>query len=178
MSKLSVQFHAMPQEMMNLVGDLFADTAVTVIEVVGPPLRFNIWDRDRVVDLIGKERAIVFTLAPPKLNAKSIYEFLKLNPDALVLHMGQVTPAGLSESWLSAMTDNESAMRRWSKTARRLRAATLTGAIAVNPRNEAWVPMRSHRFTLEAQRAFARGLAMLPAAGDSIVKLPLPPGKQ
>ncbi len=171
MSKLSIQFHALPHEVFDLMGDAFKDNLITVTEVLDAPVRFRPWEADETSNRDNERRAFIFTLEPPKLNANSIDEFHEMNPGALFLEIGSITQNRLSESWLWAMTDNSHAMKRWRKIARELRNATLTGAIAVNPKNGATAPMKGHRFTAEARRSSIQGLEILPAAGNSLIKL-------
>lgn len=174
MSKLSIQFHAMPNEASDLVRDALRDESIFVVEAVGSPLQFRLWDRRRDLNCEGRMEALAFTLKRPALNVESMDDFRHRNPDVLVLEIGQLTPVGLAESWLSAMTENRAAMTRWRKLARSLQSCTMTGAIAVNPISRATAPMKGHRFTAAAQMAFSKGIAMLPAAGNSLVELPLP----
>ena len=147
---LSIQFHALPDEFEALSDGLRNDTSVHMF--VG-------------------HRYIGFSLDGPTPEL-SAYDFRISNPDALVWEMGEISDSGLAESWVSAKTDNEAAMKRWRRAATALRKATSSGAIAKHPLSGAQAPMRWHRFTAGAQRAFADGLAMRPAAGKSIILLP------
>ena len=150
MQKLSVQFHALPQEVEELSRGLSDDPGVQTTRA---------------------PTFIAFTLSDAN-PAENPSKFIELNPDALVWETGHISEQGLSESWLWAMTGDERALRRWKQAAAALRSRTLTGAVAVHPGSGARAPMRTHRFSKGAQRAFADGLAMLPAAGNSRVLLP------
>jgi len=175
MTDISIQFHALPSEINDLASDLICDPNLFMTEVIKSPTQFVLWPpQDRELKESDNRRALIFTLDKPTLSASSLYQIRMLNPDALVLEIGELSPRGLSESWLSARTDNKIAVQRWQRAAKALKAATLTGAEAVNPNNGASAPMRGHRFTKAAQKSFAEGLAMLPAAGNSIVRLPQP----
>jgi hypothetical protein len=170
MSKLSLQFHALPEEMGTLVSDLLQDNSVfmTVVEGSRMPLQFRL-NEERLYP--PDCRALIFTLSPPVLSAKSIHDFRGLNPDALVLEFGQLVPAGLTESWLSAITENKDVVKRWKQTVKLVQAATLGGAVAVNPKSGAAAPMKGHRFTRGAQGQYLKGVAMLPSAGNSLIQL-------
>lgn len=170
MSKLSLQLHALPEEVDALLYDLLNDNSVfvTVVEGSRIPLQFRLDDGRRCPPGC---RALIFTLSPPMLPARSIHDFLGLNPGALVFEVGQLTPAGLAESWLSAMTENTDIMKRWKHSAKLMQAATLGGAVAVNPKTGATAPMKGHRFTAGAQAQYLKGVAMLPSAGNSLVQL-------
>jgi hypothetical protein len=172
MNKLSVQLHSMPDEVGGLLADLLGDPLVSVTIAKGAPLQFAQCDKQLQVAIPTGCKAVLFTLAEPTLGMSSLNEFRKLNPDALVFEIGQLKGKELEESWMSAMTDNQIAMRRWKQAAKQLRSATLTGAVAVNPGNGACAPMKGHRHTRAAQESFAKGIAMLPAAGNSVIRLP------
>lgn len=172
MSKLSLQFHAMPDEISTLSADLINDASVFTTKISGTPLGFTQLGKGEFVRVDPTTRALAFTLSAPNLSAQSFNAFRSANPDALILSIGQIGDRGLAESWLSAMSENEAAMKRWRKTASRLRSETLTGAMAVNPRNGATALMKDHRFTVGVKKANLNGLLLLPAAGNSVVRLP------
>lgn len=173
MSKLSLQFHALPGETLVLVRGLFEDPAVRVVEMSGLPPRFKeLQGRGHGLENDDQLRALIFTMSEPVLEAKSLHDFLRLNPSALTLEIGRLSSSGLSESWLAAMTDDKVAMTRWRKIARTIKDAMMSGAVAESPKTGATVPMKEHRFTAGAQAAYADGVAILPFAGNSIIRLP------
>ncbi|KQS95103.1 hypothetical protein ASG68_28780 [Rhizobium sp. Leaf453] len=165
-----MQLHVLPDEVGALVSDLLDDSSVfvTVVEGARIPLQFYV-NEERLCP--PQCSVLIFTLSPPVLSARSIYKFLGFNPDASVLQIGQLTSAGLSESWLSAMTGNKDAMKRWKQTAKLVRRATQKGAVAVNPKTGATAPMKGHRFSTGARALYLKGTAMLPWAGTNIIEL-------
>jgi hypothetical protein len=169
MSKLSLQLHALPEEVDVLLSDVLNDHSVFVTLAEGSPLQFRLSEEGRCSP---ECKALTFTLSSPVLPARSVYDFVRLNPDALVFQVGQLTSAGLTESWLAARTENEDALKRWKRVARKVRSATLGGATAVNPATGATAPMTGHRFTIGAQTLYLSGVAMLPVGGNSVVQLP------
>lgn len=173
MSKLSLQLHVLPSEVNSLLGELLSDQSVFVTLAEGAPLQFRIPDERRCEP--DRCKALCFTLTPPSLSARTLSDFRSLNPDVLVFEIGQLKPECLAESWLWAMTDNGEAMKRWRRAAKSVQSATLGGAIAVNPKSGATAPMKGHRFTAAAQALFEDGVAMLPAAGNSLVRLGIAP---
>jgi hypothetical protein len=172
MSKLSLQFHAMPDEIPELVAALINDRAIFTTKIAGAPLAPTHFGKDEAVQVDRSTRALAFTLRKPVLTARSIDEFRLANPDALVLSIGQIRDDGLAESWLSAMSDDETAMKRWRQASRIIHGITFSGATAVSPKSGATVPMKSHRFTAGAQKAYMKGLPLLPSGGNTIVRLP------
>jgi hypothetical protein len=169
MSMLSLQLHALPDELDVLLSDVLNDQSVFVTLAEGSPLQFSLSEERRCPP---ECKALAFTLSSPVLPARSVYDFVRLNPDALVFQVGQLTSAGLTESWLAARTENEDALKRWKRAAKKVRSATLGGAMAVNPVTGATAPMVGHRFTVGAQTLYLKGVAMLPAAGSNTVQLP------
>jgi hypothetical protein len=169
MSKLSLQLHILPSEVNSLLEELLSDQSVFVTLVEGTPLQFRIAHERRCEP--ERCKALCFTLTPPSLSARSLNDFRSLNPDVLVFEIGQLKAECLAESWLWAMTDNGEVMKRWKRAAKSIQFATLGGAVAVNPRSRATAPMKGHRFTSGAQALFVSGVAMLPAAGNSLVHL-------
>jgi hypothetical protein len=170
MSKISIQLHALPSEVASLLHGLLSDTAVCVTVAEGSPIRFRAVE-NRENDALSGCKAVMFTLSQPELGAASLNEFKRLNPDVLVFEIGHQSSAGLSESWLWAMTENWEAMKRWKLAAKQLQSHTLTGAVAVNPLTGATAPMKGHRFTQGAQASYAHGTPMRPSAGNSVVQL-------
>lgn len=170
MSKLSLQLHVLPEDVEELFIDLLQDTSIHLALAEGLPLKFRQPEGRTIVP--ADCRALAFSISPVALNVHTMNDFRRLNPDALLFEIGQLKPEGLAESWLSAMTTNSDAMNRWKRTAKSIQMRTLTGAIALNPKTGATVPIKGHRFSASAQDLFCKGLAMLPAAGNSIVQLP------
>jgi hypothetical protein len=167
---ISVQFHAMPFEILGLFADLFFDDEIFCVEAVGSPSKFLRLNKGLVPKFDENRKAMAFALGEPDVIVGSMFEFLERNPDALVLEIGQVSALGLKESWLSANTKNPTALSRWRKVAKNLHVSTLDGAIAINPKNGAECHLKWHRFTEEARLAFHNGVAMLPAAGNAIIQ--------
>jgi hypothetical protein len=176
MSKLSIQLHAMPDEVPVLLANLLSDPLVFVVIAKSTPLQLTQHNNKFPFAIDSDCKAVLFTLLEPTLGMHSLNDFRKLNPDALVFEIGQLKRDELRESWFSAMTDSEAAMTRWKRAAKELQTVTLTGAVAVNPRNGASAPMKGHRHTRAAQESFAKGIVMLPAAGNSVIQLPTADG--
>jgi hypothetical protein len=167
---VSVQFHALPSELLSLL-DSFAD------EVEGlhfaalrfPPFRVSPIDRSGLADAfrdpsVGRLR---LSLSEPAPATAPMIERPESNPNHLLIDIGRQTDEGLAESWLTATTDNPTALAVWRKLARRLKAMTKAGAIAVNPKTGEQSTLRNHRYSAGAEEAQRAGVAMLPAGGTS-----------
>lgn len=173
MASLSIQFWAMPSEMASLLADLFRDEGIFVSEQTSQR-GFQQADRSAIEIPPEGGKAFAFTLTPPLLGAASSYEFAERNAGALHLDVGKLTSAGLKESWLSAKTDDEAAIKRWRRAASKLRIGTRAGFVATNPTSGASATYRTGRHTALAREAYAKGLPMLPVAGNAVVSLPMP----
>lgn len=170
MNKLSMQLHALPEEVDVLLSDLLNDDSVFITSAKGlrGSLFFSLNEKRRYLTDVN---ALIFTLSRPHLSARSMHDFLGLNPGALIYEVGKLTSVGLNESWLSAMTENKDAMKRWKRAVKLIQAATVGGGVAVNPNTGATAPMKGHRFTVGAHEKYLKGVEMLPSAGNSLIKI-------
>jgi hypothetical protein len=178
MKSVSLQFHALPEELPGLFLDLFLNEAVYVTaafehSLSKRELEFRKWAETPAEILGNGLQAICFSLDPLNLLAPNLYQFRLLNPNALTLVIGELSESGLAESWVSAMTDDEVAIQLWRKAIKKLKAKMLSGAIAIDPVTGATAPMKWHKFTQLAQHRFDKGLKLLPVAGNAIIKLPI-----
>lgn len=181
MKGVSIQFHALPEEMPILFSSLFEDefvfkaaayrSAALSKGVIFQSLKHG-WHLSSENVLEKGLVAVSFSVAQPNLNANSLYQFKLKNPDALILVTGSLSEAGLEESWVSASTDNEPAILLWRRTVKHLKAAMLSGAIAIDPQTKVVAPMKWHKFTPLARIRFEEGLKMLPVAGNAVIQLP------
>ncbi len=147
------------------------DPTLWVIEYRNNQPAFKLLDRT-VIPVQASGRALIFSAKEPDLDAETMHQFSDRNPDALVLEMGQLSKAGLGESWLWSSTRDKETVLRWRAAAKQVKAYLLSGAVAVNPTTGESAPMKWHRFTQKAQEAYVEGVVLLPAAGSSVIKLP------
>jgi hypothetical protein len=169
MADLSIQFHALPDEIVPLVCSFVDEVHVSVSAIKYQPFvvtPINTADLSIVLRDV-EVRRVAFTLVSPALPARGMNEFLDRNPDAMLLDVGKVLDAGLQESWLTARTRDASTLGIWRKLSKRVLAATATGAIAVNPKTGATAPAKGHRFSTGAKAMDRAGVPMLPAAGTA-----------
>ena len=106
-----------------------------------------------------------FTGESPTLPAIHELDFANKNPNSLRLDLGTFGDCGLKESWLSARTDDRTALRTWKKIAKRLKGLTEQGATAINRKTGGVGPAKWHRFTEGAQRLESTGTPMLTMTG-------------
>ena len=152
---ISTQFHALPEEMPELVSGLISDPAISIAGITGLGARPFDWHTGQRVPPV-----LVFTLAGPAVDAIWRADFENSNLDALVLEIGELTESGLSESWLWAASGDADVMRRWRRAAQALKKQTSTGSVAVNTKTSARGPYLYHRLSRGAQIAHQRGVVL------------------
>ncbi|QDH35948.1 hypothetical protein [Porphyrobacter sp. YT40] len=171
---LAIQFHAMPEEHAGLMAAALADCDLWVSTFAGDLPNFKLMGRADKPEIPAGCLAVVFTASEPDLDPPSIYQFASRNPDALVLEIGELTEAGLAESFLWTKSRDPDLVRRWRAAVRPLKSALLSGAIAFNSRTGLTGPMKWHRYTRAAREAYAAGIVLRPVAGRCVIQIPPP----
>jgi hypothetical protein len=167
MSKLSFQFHVMPDEVGFVVDTVLLISGGTVAVFKGREGKPIALEPNVKSEMVSNLKAIAFTRDRSDLNVQSFDEFRQKNPDALIFEIGEMTQKGLKESWLYAMSENAETMRTWRKVTRKLSASMISNVVAINPVTGASAPVKGHRFSAGAKEAFMQGVRMLPVAGNS-----------
>jgi hypothetical protein len=174
MADISIQFHALPEELRDFVKQCVADFGLRVVAIHYRPFEAVEVEGDRLNEPFldsSTHRRLHFTLGTPTLPAANELDFGDKNPDALRLDIGERSKNELRESWLSARTENAAALAVWKKIAKRLKAMTEKGALAVNSKTGDTGPARGHRYTLGAKALQTSGVPMLDLGGVIIFKL-------
>ncbi|MGZ0077878.1 hypothetical protein [Methylomonas sp. YC3] len=171
MGSLSIQFHALPEEVNDMVMAIRSVEGLNITSMGGTPFRADAWDGRSLAFENAGEISLGFTHYPVDLNCVSRYDFVIQNPNALVLDIGQLTKDGLKRSWLSCKTDDEVSLSKWKEFATIIKKKTKCGAVAINPQSGETSLMNSHRYTDGALRLFQSGVDMLPVGG--IVRIQL-----
>jgi hypothetical protein len=171
MTAISKQFHALPSEFPDLLEGLLTDQSIFIVAVekVGGSKQFKLLNPDHKYNSSAVE-ALIFTLKSPVLGAKNVYDFVGMNPDALIVEIGKYADGKLHESGFSTKTSNESALKRWRKAARQLCKLSKGGGRAVNPETGASAPALWMRHTPGAEEAFHQGV-VLQAIGACVISL-------
>jgi hypothetical protein len=178
MADISIQFHALPEEILPVVNAFVDEIRPYVIGMRFHPFEAWLVERPQIMDVMRDEtvRRIAFLPGNPVLPVGKMTELIDRNPDVLMLEIGRRGDEGLKESWLTARTGNEAALEAWRKLAKKIRSITKTGAIAVNPSTGVTAKLKDHRFSEGAKRLEAQGVPILPAAGTSRLRFPENPG--
>ena len=169
MADISIQFHALPGELLPFVRQNMAEFRLHLVALQYRPFILNEIDPNRLDAYISEHSSIErfqFTIESPVLSVAHELEFSARNPDSLRLDVGRRTENGLNESWLCARTENPVALATWKTVAKRLKRITVKGAIAINPKTGASSPARGHRFTQGARVLASSGVAMLTVTGN------------
>lgn len=171
MADISIQFHALPEELRDFVRQAVSDYGLHVVAIRFPPYEAIELDPDQLDEAFADSSPydqLTFTVHKPRLPAKGNMELWDKNPDALNLQFGRGTENGLVESHLLARTENAAALAVWKKIAKRLKGMTEKGALAVQPKTGATGSARDHRYTAGAKALEASGVAMLTITGINL----------
>jgi hypothetical protein len=165
MGSISIQFHALRDEINVMVREMSAREGVHLTFMGGSP--FHVWtwrgDDQEIVD--PNVSHVAFTLYPVTNGYSSRYDFLMSNSNALILDIGALTSDGLQESWLSCKTDDDESLKKWKSLASIIKKKTLTGAVAFNPISRESSVVKNHRYTIGAQELSKSKVDILPVAG-------------
>jgi hypothetical protein len=166
---ISIQFHALPDELMDLVRSFVREVNCHVTALKFQPFEATLADASRLSEIFHDVavRRVALTLARPVLSVGGLNEFLDRNSSALLLDIGRRSNEGLRESWLTAKAQDTGLHDKWKEFAERLRSMTKLGTIATNPQTGASVRLKGHRFSSGAKELENEGVPMLPAAGTS-----------
>ena len=170
MAKLSLQFHADPGEVFTWVAvwahemDLFL-----AVEAFAPEYRVEPVDKAQVGErwaAFGVVSRVSLSIVPIDTGATSALDFLRRNPDILVVSIGANTDGVLRESTIAAMTDDTPSLVTWKAIRSKAKALMRTGAVGVlNPASGVRQSVKSHYYSYGAQELARRGVRMLAAAG-------------
>ena|SRR5215469_15463485 len=170
MAGISIQFHAIPAEILPVVRSFVEQVKAHIVSVRFPPFSAVEVEPKQLEELFDDASVnFMLTLQPPVLPASNILEFIDHNPGALTLDVGRRSAKGLEESWLSVRTQDMDAVAVWRKLAKLLRSMTKAGATAVNPTTGATGVIRDHRFSPGAEALERQGVPML-VPGKSLLK--------
>ncbi len=168
MADISIQFHATSAELRAFVRQIVADFDLHIVA-----LRFRPFDASELSGGLldgcfsddSPYKRLHFTLGKPMLPVAHELDFGDKNPDSLRLDIGTLDDDGITESWLSARTENPASIAKWKIISKRLKAITERGATAINPKTGGMGPAKNHRFTDGAKWLEATGTPMLTITG-------------
>lgn len=178
MADISIQFHALPKELRDFVRQFVQEFHPHVVALRFRPFAAREVSGADLDDCFSEEspcHRLHFTTGEPVLPVEHELDFGDKNPSSLRLDIGAPRKDGLEQSWLSARTDDPTALAVWKKVAKRLKGMTVGGATAINPDTGASGPAKWHRFTEGARRLDANGTNLVSLTGI-IMKPPVDAG--
>lgn len=169
MPKFSIQFHAVLDDLVDLVRVGLRMEGVSAL-AVRIPFEVEPLTHENVVTTLALEsvRSVVFLQAPAALGAATLNQLLDQNPNNLTLDIGRLHARGLEESCLSTMDSTPS----WKRVADELKRRTRAGAWGTHETTGATAQYRNHRFTPAAVAMANQGIALRPFAQSPVVLRP------
>lgn len=167
MPKISVQFHALPEEIIDYVKVWSKEFGLFIVIIeLNPSFTVNlITDEEYKNNELCNARRICLYLKNPDLNQRSYSEFLNKNPDCLSVAIGKYSENKLEESIIGTQTQNTESLKIWKKIVKKFNANTLSGAWVINPYNKAKAFYKEHRYTESAKKLFKEGVNIVPVDG-------------
>lgn len=172
MPDISIQFHALPKEVLSFAHNIITDLNLHVTVVRFHPFEAHELpneELDHIQSIDTNYKRMYFTITKPILPASNELDFADKNPDSLRLDVGSLEESGLRESWLSARTENLQVVSVWKQIAKKLRGLTKPGGTSVHPKTGATAPAKSHRFSEGAKELELSGVPLL-AINNTIMK--------
>src|SRR4051812_30463582 len=124
MPKVGLQFHADPDELLELTAVWAKEEGYVRTAEQFFPYRAVIADQDAAsVQELGIDRVdrVTLTTEPPLLPSSSESEDAQFGGDALLVTFGKCTEDGLRESALGGVTDDQEVAQRWRNLVARSR---------------------------------------------------------
>ncbi|MBE9376100.1 hypothetical protein IQ251_16735 [Saccharopolyspora sp. HNM0983] len=168
MTKLSLQFHAAPDEALSLLPQWLQGMDVdALVERFFPDYRVSLVRLDGLAAEAQQEPINRVCVGPGPLDSSgtSGMDSLELNPDVLTMTLGTFNDQGLRETMLGAGADDPSAITSWRKVVNRARKSMLRGAWVLNPRTGARAEAPKHLYTQGAVQLYKEGVTLLAVAG-------------
>jgi hypothetical protein len=173
MPDISIQFHALPSELLPLIHKCIDEMNLHFIGILFHPFSARELTDEKIEEavLVGPYERFIFAEKMLILPIDSVANLTEQVPGALYLDIGRESPQQLSESWLACRTGGSPINPKWKKIASWLRSMTQVGAVAVSPSTGATSRLRNHRFSSGAKELCDRGLLIRPVAGNAVLKL-------
>jgi hypothetical protein len=149
---ISIQLHCLPQEMLELLDNAFPDRKLYFTFIVSQKNKSVAINelKHLYAEQIMQWDELLITLYPPQLEASSSYEFLKQNPNALVVAFGILQNQNLEESWVSTVCYDEDSYDVWKNVARKIKSKLLSGGEVLNHRSMVRGPSKGHYYSIQA----------------------------
>lgn len=173
MPSMTIQFHALPEELADFIIAGTAGAKVYFALVGGLPFSASVVQASvlRAVLLEASQAKTPLSLcvlsAPPALSAKSRLQFYDLNPAHVLIDIGLQTASGLKQSRISSVASDPTVIGLAKAIAKELRKHSHSGVTAVNVELGVSHVNKNLRYTDAAKRLEESGLPMLPFGGGA-----------
>jgi hypothetical protein len=177
---ISIQFHAIPEELLALVRTAVIDFGLHIVAMRYFPFAATEVGLDNLENVFAAGSPyceLGLTIDKPVIPLTGAMEFLDKNPGALRLAVERASKEGLRQSFLVARTDNSAILATWKEIAKRLKKVTQAGVTVTNPDTGAFVQDRNFRYSAGAKALASSGVPMLPIAGGNRIEFSKPPTK-
>lgn len=168
MAKINLQFHAEPTELVSQLLPAWLDGMPVDLaaERFFPEYQVAAVTKEALRDLQQADVSrVAVSVRPLQLDVGSAADFVRANPDALVVTVGALTAEGLRESALAAWTDDKESLRCWRSVRQRAMNLLRSDAYAVNPASGARQRAKDHFHSPGAATLAANGIPLLASAG-------------
>lgn len=174
MADIEVYFYALREEMAPWLQAIASEFGLHATIVRFPPYQATYVPAGKLAQLVLDPSVCHLSLTQhlPHLPANGAMQFLDQNPGALSIELGKLTSKGLSESWMTARTSDDTTLALWKRIARRLKAWTKTGAVVYNLESGAHGPVPYRRFSPGARDLEARGIMLYEGNGGNVYRFP------
>ena len=166
MKKISLQFYFAPDEFVSTVNSLiFKNAFITIIRSA---------DRQSIVfdgefQELYKDLSILcigFTAVNPNLTGLGRNGFREKNKESLIFEVGRVTPDGLAQSWIAAMTYDEKISNSWGRVISKFKRSLNSGITAINRDSGVQARVKGIYYTDGAAGLYKNGIPILPLIGS------------
>lgn len=166
----SIQFHALPEELLIFTQRIAEKIDAHLIGKEFPPLRRYPLDRTELPQAMGNPMvtgiSFCFCKTPEKHQDPASWR----DDDAIALEIARPEKEGLRQSLLALRSTQADAKRAWKFVSSELKEMTHAGVTVVNLMTGASTSMAAFRFTDGARALAAKGVAMLPIAGKNAIR--------
>ncbi len=170
MTSFGTEFHATPEELIELTGKWMTEYPIFATAKAFPPSRTFPMTLDDFRQVLAPQDVgeVLFTKGPIAASARTNSDILDQYPDALTLRIGRLWPRGLEQAWLTTM---DATNPTWKKINRELKKMTTAGANCIWEDGRTQYD-RNARFTAAAKALAAAGTPLRNNRNGTYVYVP------
>lgn len=169
MAKTNFQFHAMEDEIIQVIKDSIIRYDLFLISIqLFPDFSCELINKtafDEKINVLKNSRMIMLYNYKPDVSQNSFNKFIKTNKECLIFEIGGLKEDSLKESSISTITDNSETMKMWKTIIKEFKRGMLKGAWVINPMNGVKGYDKNHYYTVSAKKAYEEGIKIIPFVG-------------